>query len=266
MIRFTFTYYWWKKSAPVSLSIGEQGPLTFTFYWWNMAHTIIFTFTKIWSASLSLSMSEIWSRQLLLFSPEVKYDLQHCIVQGFHSPLSQLRCKSFLTVYRCTGTEFSLWRLCVYIPVLTVVIDDSLGRVGHESQNLQMLFSEQVMVRKDHINLVIFNLVSPPLWKEELSHNKLMHKVQMYMSCFCSVLLTHMYIFLCYAKRYSNWHQLLLLVSFGQIYFYQGFNGHNINSSWSPNKQRSNLVILFIMQKCRKDEDLLLLFKTEPGP
>ena len=191
MIRFTFTYYWWKKSAPVSFSIGEQGPLTFTFYWWNMAHTIIFTFTKIWSASLSLSMSEIWSRQLLLFSPEVKYDLQHCIVQGFHSPLSQLRCKSFLTVYCCTGTEFSLWRLCVYIPVLTVVIDDSLGRVGHESQNLQMLFSEQVMVRKDHINLVIFNLVSPPIWKEELSHNKLMHKVQMYMSCFCSVLLTH---------------------------------------------------------------------------
>ena len=241
--------------------------------------------------SLSLSIGEIWPTQL--YSLSLKYDPPHFhflwVKYGpdnyfyFHqrwnmicsialSKVSTVPCRSYdvRAFWQCTAVQVPNFHcegfVYIYQCWLRVVIDDSLGRVGHESQNLQMLFSEQVMVRKDHINLVIFNLVSPPLWKEELSHNKLMHKVQMYMSCFCSVLLTHIFTLLCYARRYSNWHQLLLLVSFGQIYFYQGFNGHNINSSWSPNKQRSNLVILFLMQKCRKDEDLLLLFKTEPGP
>ena len=144
--------------------------LTFTFYGWNMVQTITFIFTR----------GEIWT---------------HCsIVHGFHSPLSQVRCKGFLTVYRCTSTDFSLWRFCVYQCWLLVVIDDSLGRVGHESQNLRMWFSEHVMVRKDH-NVVIFNLANPRLWEEEFSHNKLMHKVQMYMFGFCSVLLTHVCIY-----------------------------------------------------------------------
>ena len=203
-INFTFASGGiWSSSRSLSI-IGEKVHFTYTFYWWKK------------SVSLSLSIGKKWPTQLHSLSLMVKYDLpyfhflwvkygpdnyfyfhqswnmnslQH---YGFHSPLSQVRCKGFLTVYRCTSTDFSLWRFCVYQCWLLVVIDDSLGRVGHESQNLRMWFSEHVMVRKDH-NVVIFNLANPLLWEEEFSHNKLMHKVQMYMSCFWSVLLTHIY-------------------------------------------------------------------------
>ena len=176
MICFTFNFYWWKGSLHFHFLLVKKVCFTFTFYRWKMAHTITFTFTngEIWSASLSLSMGEIWSRQLLLFSPELKYELTSAL--WFPQSLvagTMWELFDSVPLYRC---RFSLWRLCVYQCWLLVVIDDSLGRVGHESQNLRMWFSEHVMVRKDH-NVVIFNLVNPPLWEEELSHNKLMHKV-----------------------------------------------------------------------------------------